>query len=1011
MSFGGRLLDRELDRGSAIKHVYSAPKFVVDLELTHQLFGHTGCINTVCWSAEGRLLASGSDDTHINIYNTDDPSYPLSLRFPTGHTNNIFSVKFMPQTNNSVIISASGDSEVRIFDINEGRATRRSILKCYSDRVKRIVPDGYSPSMFLTCSEDGDIRHIDLRQSNRFLSYDSAPPPLISYRQHRIQLTALTLSPSQPQYIVTGGSHHCLFLHDRRYLPRDIRQSWGMSPDPQKSTQCVRRFTHSADSSHHITSAKFSNEHPNELLGSWSAEDIYLFDIHSSGSLLHDHAGTMCSSSAHKGKSAPAGVTSNPGAAGSNGCPGASQTRRNSAGASRNIGSRHAEPTQAEIVRRARHGPLKNAMKLFKRLRFYFFNIANFPGTDEVLQQLITDFNYHGLPLTCAQFQVYRVVAAISQFMELYNKTNDGSYCDNFDADCTDTRHPRIGASWSPLYDVVRVLLQHTFGDPAHPPSASSLPTVDYFRAKLYGNATKPIEHPDVNHALSGYLSMSEFSLVMLLVADLRNPERPRTTFWQPVIRALIKREAALVTEEVLYHAFGPLWASLGGVEDDSTTFDVSEELYDPHAFLRGPFYSLDCLQDGIDDATGRRRGTLTPEMKWFSDGESDEEDRAEQRSCRQKKRETKARYPDEEESDDEFDERGDEEDEDNYEEDDDDEVFGYGQDEDFEYDFYSSVDFDDRDLIVNEDGGLEFGNGADGTPWLRYSFSGRRRDISFSAEEDVPLVLPTGRYHGHCNVQTVKDVNFFGANDEYVMSGSDSGHLFIWEKRTRRILNILEADTEIVNVVQPHPQLPQIAVSGIDRTIKIFSPYSLDYTPKLAGRLRQAGRVGGSVPTAGRSTGGDGRYCFSTDLELYPSPDVNYTAFSAFARAAQARDVAISCFRPPYGADHRQPRDDDDLSDIDDVYDEGYDDSNSAQAEALAALQEEAIAPRRFLGPSRCKIFDRLEIMAANENLSRQGMEDTRYARDILADLAMQIRENNNEHGLQEEDGQCVVS
>ena len=57
--------------------------------------------------------------------------------------------------------------------------------------------------------------------------------------------------------------------------------------------------------------------------------------------------------------------------------------------------------------------------------------------------------------------------------------------------------------------------------------------------------------------------------------------------------------------------------------------------------------------------------------------------------------------------------------------------------------------------------------------------------------------------YRGHCNVNTTKDVNFYGLQDEYIVSGSDCGNLFIWEKKTGRLVNILEGDREVVNVIQ----------------------------------------------------------------------------------------------------------------------------------------------------------------------------------------------------------------
>lgn len=47
--------------------------------------------------------------------------------------------------------------------------------------------------------------------------------------------------------------------------------------------------------------------------------------------------------------------------------------------------------------------------------------------------------------------------------------------------------------------------------------------------------------------------------------------------------------------------------------------------------------------------------------------------------------------------------------------------------------------------------------------------------------EVDVPCYSHYRQYRGHCNIKTVKDCNFFGLQDEYVVSGSDSGHLLIW--------------------------------------------------------------------------------------------------------------------------------------------------------------------------------------------------------------------------------------
>jgi len=88
-----------------------------------------------------------------------------------------------------------------------------------------------------------------------------------------------------------------------------------------------------------------------------------------------------------------------------------------------------------------------------------------------------------------------------------------------------------------------------------------------------------------------------------------------------------------------------------------------------------------------------------------------------------------------------------------------------------------------------------------------------------------LPIVFPRQRYRGACNVNTVKDVNFLGPKDDYIVSGSDDGNFFIWNKLTGSLQDILEGDGSIVNVIEQHPSLPVLAVSGIDNTVKIFAP------------------------------------------------------------------------------------------------------------------------------------------------------------------------------------------
>lgn len=61
-----------------------------------------------------------------------------------------------------------------------------------------------------------------------------------------------------------------------------------------------------------------------------------------------------------------------------------------------------------------------------------------------------------------------------------------------------------------------------------------------------------------------------------------------------------------------------------------------------------------------------------------------------------------------------------------------------------------------------------------------------------------------------------MKGVNFFGPNDEYVMSGSDCGHIFIWKNKGANLVRVMKGDTHLVNQLERNPCAPFIATCGI---------------------------------------------------------------------------------------------------------------------------------------------------------------------------------------------------
>ncbi|PWA64150.1 WD40 repeat-containing protein [Artemisia annua] len=84
--------------------------------------------------------------------------------------------------------------------------------------------------------------------------------------------------------------------------------------------------------------------------------------------------------------------------------------------------------------------------------------------------------------------------------------------------------------------------------------------------------------------------------------------------------------------------------------------------------------------------------------------------------------------------------------------------------------------------------------------------------------------------FKGHRNCVAVKGVSLFGPKCEYVPSGSDCGRMFIWRKKDAKLVRLIEADKEVVNCIEAHPDIPILASSGIDNDIKIWTPTKASY-------------------------------------------------------------------------------------------------------------------------------------------------------------------------------------
>ena len=84
--------------------------------------------------------------------------------------------------------------------------------------------------------------------------------------------------------------------------------------------------------------------------------------------------------------------------------------------------------------------------------------------------------------------------------------------------------------------------------------------------------------------------------------------------------------------------------------------------------------------------------------------------------------------------------------------------------------------------------------------------------------------ISPSASYGGHFNRLTfLKNAKFAGPNDDYIVTGSDSGHAFFFDRSSGAVTALLAADATICNGVLPHPTLPVFCTYGIASTARLW--------------------------------------------------------------------------------------------------------------------------------------------------------------------------------------------
>ncbi|XP_069080181.1 WD and tetratricopeptide repeats protein 1 isoform X1 [Pleurodeles waltl] len=288
------LINRQIKETGAVRferHYHVTDPFIQRLGLEAELQGHSGCVNCLQWNQKGDLLASGSDDQHIIVW--DPLLHKKLLSMHTGHTANIFSVQFLPQTGDRILITGAADCKVHVHDL-----TAKETIHMFGDhtnRVKRIVTAPMWPNTFWSAAEDGVVRQYDLRESSK---RSEVLIDLTEYCGQLVEAKCLAVNPQDNNYLAVGASGPFVRIYDIRMI-HNHRKSMKQNPTTGVHTFCSRQKPIPDGAAQYYVAGHLPVKLPDysnrlrvlvatyvtfspdgtELLVNMGGEQVYLFDL------------------------------------------------------------------------------------------------------------------------------------------------------------------------------------------------------------------------------------------------------------------------------------------------------------------------------------------------------------------------------------------------------------------------------------------------------------------------------------------------------------------------------------------------------------------------------------------------------------------------------------------------------------------------------------------------------------------------------------------------------------
>ncbi|KAL5285981.1 WDTC1 family protein [Megaselia abdita] len=246
--------------------------FIDRLDLESVLKGHTGCVNCLEWSVDGKILISGSDDFQVILWDPFKGKRRDSIKTP--HTGNIFSTKFLPNSNNTLIATAAADKYIYVTDVNKKSSIWN--CSCHTERVKRLATAPDNPFIFWSAGEDGFVFQFDIRESHSSSHNKTTIVNLSDQCLPGGEAKCIAVNPRRSEFIAVGANDVYARLYDRRMI----------KPDSTDYVQyfCPGQFLDwkRMDFMNLSISYLTFNSQGTELLVNMGGDHVYLYDLYDS---------------------------------------------------------------------------------------------------------------------------------------------------------------------------------------------------------------------------------------------------------------------------------------------------------------------------------------------------------------------------------------------------------------------------------------------------------------------------------------------------------------------------------------------------------------------------------------------------------------------------------------------------------------------------------------------------------------------------------------------------------